>query len=1165
MSFPSPLIEVHSALLRMADPSGVERSTPISPRAAPAALPGQARDCLAGGGRMGALMRAFDWSSTPLGPVDTWPQSLRTAVSIMLASGFPMLVVWGREYIQLYNDAYRPVLGATKHPAALGQRAPECWPEIWDDVLGPMFGQVMAGGEPIWSEDLAFFLDRNGYLEETYFTFSYSAIRDESGSPGGVLVTCVETTDRVIGERRLQTLRELAAQAAASQSVDAACRTAVATLARNLHDIPFALAYLFDGSGGEARLAATSGLHGPSTISWPIAGIAETLAPAIVTDLGGRLGAMDPWPEPVDAAAAVPIAHAGRGEALGVLVAGISPRRAYDGRYQDFLTLVASQIAAVVTNAQAHEAERERAEALAQIDRAKTAFFSNVSHEFRTPLTLIVGPTEDLLQERHGSLTDAQRQHLEVLHRNAGRLLKLVNALLDFSRIEAGRVQASYRRTDLAALTRDVAAAFRSVIQQAGLRFEVRCDPIDAPAYVDRDMWEKVVLNLLSNAFKFTFEGTITVDLRAEGEEIVLAVRDTGVGIPEAELSRVFDRFHRIERTRARTHEGSGIGLALTHELVRLHGGQIGVESRTGAGSIFTVRIPSGCAHLPADRIDAEPSLHSTAVGVEPFVAEAEHWLPSGVARAVVGGVARDAPPAPRAPGARIERILVVDDNADMRDYLSRLLGEWTVETAADGAAALALATASPPDLVVTDVMMPGLDGFELLAALRAGERTRSTPVLMLSARAGEEARVSGLGAGADDYLTKPFSARELTARVRSQLAIARARREAEAANRTKDEFLAMLGHELRNPLAPILTALQLMHLRGETTAERERTVIDRQVRHLVRLVDDLLDVSRIARGKIELRRQPVEIAEVVASAIEATSPLLEERRHELNVDVPRAGLAVDGDLTRLRQVVCNLLTNAAKYTEPRGRITIAAARAGGAVELRVTDTGIGLAPEMLPSLFEMFSQGPQAIDRAHGGLGLGLTIVRSLVALHGGTVQAHSDGIGRGSEFVIRLPALEISAATAGDHASASRPAGIAPRSGRRVLVVDDNVDAAHLIAEVLESVGHDTRVAFDGPAALDLLPGFRPDLALLDIGLPLMDGYELARQLVALNGRRRPLLVAVTGYGQSSDHERSRDAGFDAHVVKPVDVDELIALVDRLLAGRSDGAPVDIADPQA
>jgi CheY-like chemotaxis protein/two-component sensor histidine kinase len=348
----------------------------------------------------------------------------------------------------------------------------------------------------------------------------------------------------------------------------------------------------------------------------------------------------------------------------------------------------------------------------------------------------------------------------------------------------------------------------------------------------------------------------------------------------------------------------------------------------------------------------------------------------------------------------------------------------------------------------------------------------------------------------------------------------------------------------------------------GEEATEMQ-SVIARQASYMSQIVDDLLDVSRIARGKIELRRQPVEIADIVASAIEATSPLLEERQHELEVRVPRDGLAVDGDVTRLRQVVCNLLTNAAKYTEPRGRVTVTAARVGAAVEVRVADTGIGIAPEMLPAVFDMFSQGPQALDRAHGGLGLGLTIVRSLVALHGGTIEAHSEGIGRGSAFVIRLPALEVEAASAREAPAATRAAA-GPRSGRRVLVVDDNSDAAHLVAEVLESLGHETRVAFDGPAALDLVVDFRPDVALLDIGLPLMDGYELARQLVALDGER-PLLIAITGYGQASDHDRSRAAGFDAHLVKPVDVDALTALVDRLLAGRPGRAAVDIGDPQA
>jgi CheY-like chemotaxis protein len=371
----------------------------------------------------------------------------------------------------------------------------------------------------------------------------------------------------------------------------------------------------------------------------------------------------------------------------------------------------------------------------------------------------------------------------------------------------------------------------------------------------------------------------------------------------------------------------------------------------------------------------------------------------------------------------------------------------------------------------------------------------------------------------------------------------------AEAASRTKDHFLAMLGHELRNPLAPILTALQLMSLRGDDTALKEREIIDRQVRHLVRLVDDLLDVSRIAREKVDLRLQPVEMAEVVAAAVEAASPLLEERRHRLDVDVP-PGLVVVGDATRLVQVVVNLLTNAAKYTAPQGHVRVTARLDEGQVELCVTDSGIGISPEMLDGVFEIFAQERQALDRSVGGLGLGLTIVKRLVELHGGRVEARSEGVERGSTFVIRLPV-----ASSSDRAvHASRPLGLASqnRCGSRILIVDDNVDAARLMAHALEVVGHETRVAFDGPTALDTIEDFHPDAALLDLGLPLMNGYELAQQLLATMARP-PVLVAVTGYGQPADLERTRAAGFDAHVVKPVDLQQLTELLARLLGAES------------
>lgn len=375
----------------------------------------------------------------------------------------------------------------------------------------------------------------------------------------------------------------------------------------------------------------------------------------------------------------------------------------------------------------------------------------------------------------------------------------------------------------------------------------------------------------------------------------------------------------------------------------------------------------------------------------------------------------------------------------------------------------------------------------------------------------------------------------------------------AQSANRAKDEFLAMLGHELRNPLSPILTALQLMKLRGDDSSHRERVVIERQVTHLTRLVDDLLDVSRIARGKVELKTAPIELPEVVARAIEVASPLLEQRTQTLTIDAPRAGLAVEGDSARLTQVVSNLLTNASKYTAPGGHITVSVAPEHGAAVLRVRDNGVGIAADVLPRVFDLFVQGRQAIDRAEGGLGLGLTIVRSLTERHGGTVSAHSDGPGKGSEFVVRLP-LSKTQAAAPPLSELSKPLIEASAgTGARVLIVDDNVDAAEMLAHVLTMNGHQTWVAHDGPEALRQAAIARPLAAFLDIGLPVMDGYELAARLRETPGLESIRLVAVTGYGQDSDRQRSAAAGFHHHLVKPVNLDEVQAVLNGLMRETS------------
>ncbi len=769
----------------------------------------------AGEGEMAERLRAFDWSSTSLGAVDNWSPSLRTMVRFLLANRFPLLLWWGPHLCQIYNDAYRPVLGA-KHPRSIGQPARECWPEIWP-IIEPLILTPYRGGPATWDDDLFVEINRRGFAEETHFTIAYSPVPDElaPGGIGGVLATVHEITQNVLQERRLAVLRDLGARSSEAKTAEEACVAAAEAFARHSKDVPFALIYLADDDQTFARLAGWSGVTRDSAISpsivnltaddsgssWPLATVMRTEAPRVVELSSKGLATLriGPWSDPPNQALVLPVQSPSRHRLAGFLVLGISARLELDDLYRGFAELATAQVASAIASARAYEEERQRAEALAEIDRAKTLFFSNVSHEFRTPLTLSLGPVDDALADHDNPLAAKQRERLRIVQRNHLRLLKLVNTLLDFSRIEAGRVQASYEPVDLATFTAELASVFRSAIERAGLRLTVDSQPLPEPVYVDRDMWEKIVLNLLSNAFKFTFEGEIRVGLRGRGTYAELEVRDTGVGIPRSELPRLFERFHRVEGTRARTHEGSGIGLALVQELAQLHGGAVQVTSEDGQGSTFTVTIPFGRSHLPPDRVGASRSLASTALSAAPFVEEALRWLPdegpvgmpSTADRTRSDSVGGSLSADHRSGSLPSGRILVADDNADMRDYLRRLLGDqYTVDAVAHGRAALDAARAQLPDLVVADVMMPILDGFGLLEQLRADPRTRTVPVILLSARAGEEARVDGLRAGADDYLVKPFNARELLARTEGHLALSRMRRANEQALRDAQERL---------------------------------------------------------------------------------------------------------------------------------------------------------------------------------------------------------------------------------------------------------------------------------------------------------------------------------------------------------------------------------------
>ncbi|MBB5135884.1 PAS domain S-box-containing protein [Thermocatellispora tengchongensis] len=1072
----------------------------------------------AGEGEMAACMRSLDWGRTPLGEPEQWPESLRNAVRIVLGSRFPMFVFWGRELYQLYNDAYLPILGENKHPRALVQPAAECWPEIWD-VVGPMFESVLATGVANYVEDQLLWLQRNGFVEETYFTYSYSPAPDDDGSVGGVFCACFETTRRVQGKRRLQLARDAAARAAGGTTADDACARAAEAL-EGSPDLPFALFYRVPADPARPpELIAESGLSWPADpallrdpAAWPLREVLTTPAspatgpsssvapapapaapvasspaepapvacagsssvvpapvpagpgasspvasvgsspvvpapvpggsapvpaaaavsssvasaplpagsaaaspaapapvaassaqaapeapfadapPAIAEspavpspDLaasvaaspvvsasvaacavpadpeaaspvvpasgsraakaeadvagpasaasaalasgpscagppvsvtfarvpgasqapaavpassagpdsvaassvsasstqaaaipatpvpasssgpaaseGGRCasegsggsrgveGAVSTAPPPLSAhlslAATAPAvrtsvsvsvtqapepaavatvtaaagagvtvtglaartagrtppglagvpdrAHvvplpAGRpdGDSL-VLVAGLSPNAAFDEDYRDFVEVLADTVGAAVARAGAHRDAVARAEALARLDQAKTAFFGNISHEFRTPLTLMLGPLRQVLARMDDS--DPNRADVEVAERSALRMLRLVNTLLDFSSIEAGRMVASFEPTDVGTVTAELAGMFRPIAEAAGLELVIDCPPLPPEVYVDPGLWEKIVLNLISNAFKHTLSGRITVAVRPGEDECALSVADTGEGIPPEEVPRVFERFHRVQHCGGRSVEGTGIGLTLVRDLTELHGGEVRVESVLGRGSTFTVTLPRGRAHLPADQVSEHPAGPFRAVSAPLFLAEAERWgagdaadhaAPNDEDVASPPDAASGAGPAPALVGDFDEQVLIVDDNADMRAYLQRILGEhWRTTAVGNGAEALELIRTGEYALVVADVMTPGLDGLDLVREVRADPATESVPVVLLSARAGEEAAVEGLATGADDYLTKPFASRELLARVGAHLVMSRLRRSA--------------------------------------------------------------------------------------------------------------------------------------------------------------------------------------------------------------------------------------------------------------------------------------------------------------------------------------------------------------------------------------------------
>jgi signal transduction histidine kinase len=984
-----------------------------------------------GNSAMDALLRRIDWAHTSIGTPDKWPGTWRAAVRMVLDSFAPMVLLLGEEMLMVYNDACIPVVGG-KHPRCLGEGAALEWPEIWGSIIEPMVKHVITTGEPAGSEDLYLPLERNGYPEETHMAFGVSAVREDDGAPTALLVTLRETTERVLVARLVECLDALSTRCFPAETPEQACTIASEVMDRYLRDLPFTLMYLVDADGRHARLATYSGLTdaaaeiAPPLIAltdisdaamWHISRVVRTQVAAESTGVRDKLvpHLRDPGFAP-HLVVSVPLADPGGGVG-GVLVMGTNPMRPP----QDGLRLskaVAARLTTAIANAKVKQQERQRVEALAELDRAKTLFLSDVSHEFRTPLTLLLSPLDEVLSR--AALAGGDRELLQTSRRAAARLLKLVQSLLDFSRVEAGRMQVAFEPTDLGALTADLASLFRSTLERAKIRLVVDCPPLSEPVYVDRDMWEKIVLNLLSNAFKFTLAGEVSVRLSAQQEWVVLEVRDTGSGIAADDLPHVFERFRRGRTARARSAEGSGIGLSLVQELVKLHRGEIELASEVDRGTTFTVRLRRGMKHLPVEHIGVA-TRKTVAAGAAPYIEEVSGWVgdeEEATAPAAKDGKRESAKRANAGHAEGAERILVVDDNADMRRYLKRILQEhWKVDTATDGMLALTRVRRSAPDLVIADLMMPGLDGLSLLRALRDDQRSADVPVMVLSARANEDASIDALNAGADDYLSKPFSARELTARVALQLARARlraaeraAREVAEQTSFMKDELVTLLSNSLRNPLNVMLNAIALLKDQpfGGEEARRALELIRASTREQHRLIDEVHDVSCITAGCFSIEAQRIEsLSSLVHAEIEAIRPLASAKRVRLESFIDSGAGPLEGDAQRLQQVVHNLLAHALANTPAGGNVLVECHGRKDYAELVVRDNGMGIPAETIAHVFDPLWQMHHARADAvrTGGVWLGLAVIHRIVELHGGRVIATSDGHSMGAVFTVCLP----------------------------------------------------------------------------------------------------------------------------------------------------------------
>jgi PAS domain S-box-containing protein len=1133
-----------------------------------------------GNSELAVRMRGFDWANTDLGAPQDWPENLQVALGICLASKFPMQVWWGPRLTLLYNDATISLLGAEKHPAVLGRPAREAWPEA-SGVAIPLAKRILTGRqEANWCENVPLFLSRHVPNEEVYVTVSLSPIFGAEDQVDGIFAACTETTDRVIGARRLDTLRRLGIRPAEARTASAACKEAVDVLAGNPRDIPFVAIYLIDEARGCAELCAMTGESDrhqlPGTVwfgeqhsPWPLGEILRSRRPLDV-DLRGRGVTGGYWNETITSAVVIPISGVLPESLAGFLVAGTSPRMVLDDAYRKFFQSVAEHVATVIREATAYADEQLKGEklsaALEQSDLRYRELFSNI-HE-----ALIVG--EPLL-DASGSIADFRIRDVNPAFGTLtgqsdaiGRTMRELSAgiepewIEDFANVvrTGGSIHTERytRKLDrwfeirasisgdkqspkLVVLARNITKRKRADQTAAQLMQKLTSLVENTPLAVVEWDADFVVTRWSGHAEKmFGWTARETVGKRIKELPILY---EADVPKVDAAMARLLDPANSfvVSHNRNNTKGGRVLTCEWYNSVIHDESGAmvavlslvLDVSERVYAEAALREREARSNAKKEAFQlaISGAPLAQSLNVLLRIAVFQA-----GGDARAAFFVVCPDGTCLRAVPGA----------TTMPASYIAAVDG---FKIAPDLPACGTSAYYGQP-VTTADVERDALWSPWLQHARDADFRACwSFPMKPLGGRI--------LGTFAM-YFRKPRVAtqhdQDLGADITHSAAIiisryheVEEREAAEAAlrdaDRRKDEFLAALSHELRNPLAPIRAAVDVMRHAGGDAAitGRARETIARQLSNLTRLVDDLLDVSRITRNKVELRKEHITLSNIVEGAVETSRPLLDEREHTLAVDLPESEIWLHADPVRMTQVISNLLNNAARYTERGGHITLTAERKDDQAIIRVCDDGIGIPQDMLPRIFDIFTQLDTGRGRDHGGLGMGLTIVRRLVAMHGGSVTAASEGHGRGSEFTVRLP-------VSGEQRGSEQPR-LTRRSPalptHRILVVDDNRDAADSLRLLLEAMGNEVHVAYDGNTALEEVRRFRPSLLFLDIGLPGMSGYDVARRLRENTSLSKMVLVAITSWGGEDDVQRSAREGFDFHLTKPVD----LAVLQELL----------------